>query len=364
MKCEVLLGRLGGLMMPELMAALLDGEASPTLRAKASDLMYSSGGRPDRYRLHTPPGARPTTASRRLQRLEDDRLRRWWTDARLGYEEVSAPARYLWHSWTRTAYGRWLGKVLRCDFGVSLDHQRPVADLVAERLPRTLLVQGGALLVIFLVGIPLGVVSGLRRGSVMDRALSVIGLGFFAAPRFWLATLALVLFGSLFPIVGLRDVEVARAIEAGSLSAWSWRALLDLAHHLVLPVLVSAAAATVVVARHVRGSVDDVVDRPWVRAAKSRGLSRARVLRRHVLRPSLSPVLTLLGILVPGLVAGSVVVESVFGIPGMGQLAFQSALSGDVPVVMAMVTLSALATLLGYLLADVAHALLDPRTLS
>jgi len=175
------------------------------------------------------------------------------------------------------------------------------------------------------------------------------------------ATLLVLGMGGVFPMNGMRSPEIDRAVFSGALSPWSWTAMTDLAWHCVLPVFVLAYGGTAVLQRFARASVLETLREPWVRAARARGVSERLVLRRHVLRPALTPLITLFGVLLPGLVAGSVVVESIFGIPGMGLLAWEAVLGHDVPVVMAVVTLSAVATMFGYVISDLLYAWADPR---
>jgi peptide/nickel transport system permease protein len=255
-------------------------------------------------------------------------------------------------------YADWLGRVASLDFGRSLVDERPVRALLAEALPRTLLLTLLALLLTYAVAIPLGLYGGLRAGSAGDRLLTTLVFIFFSVPPFWTALVLIVLFGGgnlldLFPIRGLHSPGAEEMSAAG-------RAL-DLAWHLVLPVLCLTLPAVARVSRFQRAAVLEVKHSPHLRTARAKGLPRRAVLRRHLLKASLLPVLTLISLDLPWLVGGSVIVERIFSIRGMGLLAFDAILRRDYPVIMGVVSLAALTTMLGILLADLAHAWVDPR---
>jgi peptide/nickel transport system permease protein len=190
-----------------------------------------------------------------------------------------------------------------------------------------------------------------------------------ATPEFWVATLALVWLCSdahwhVFPVSGLLSPEVADAVRAGTLSAFAPRVLLDAAHHLVLPVLVLVFPAWVVVARHVRAAAIEALGSRFVTAARARGLPRRRILFVHVLRSCAPPIIALFTSVLPGLVTGSILIEFVFGLEGMGLLSLEAASRRDFPVGMAILTLVGLVMVLAHVLADVLHAVADPRTRS
>jgi peptide/nickel transport system permease protein len=218
------------------------------------------------------------------------------------------------------------------------------------------------MVLMFAVGVPFGVWAGLRPGGMPDRVITGTGFLLYAAPAFWLGTLLLLGLGGTFPMDGIRTVAIDRAIDQGEISMWSLSALKDLAWHLVLPVFVLAYGGAAVISRYARTGVAEASTQPFVRAARARGLREGRVIRTHILRCGLLPLATLLGSLLPSLVGGSVVVERIFVIPGIGLLAWDAVMEQDVPVVMAVVTLTGILTMIGYLLSDLIYAWADPRS--
>ncbi len=255
-------------------------------------------------------------------------------------------------------YARWVGKVVRLDFGRSLHDHRPVAELLAEALPRTLLLTLLALLLAFGLAIPMGVQGAVREGSWLARLASGGLFMAYAMPSFWVAVMALLFFSSprflgWLPFQGLTSEGFAALSGPGKLA--------DLAAHLVLPVGCLAYPTLAVVAVQVRSAMRAALAQDYVRAARARGIPERRVVYRHALRNSLLPLTTLLGLTLPSLVGGSVVVERVFGIPGMGLLAFDAISNRDYPVVMGVATLIALVTMISVLGADLLYAVADPR---
>lgn len=255
-------------------------------------------------------------------------------------------------------YLRWVGKVVTFDFGRSLHDHRPVAELLAEALPRTLLLATLSLLLAFGLAIPLGVQGALKEGTLAARTLSGGLFAIYAMPSFWVAVMALLVFSSprflgWLPFQGLTS-DGFDALGFGG-------KLVDLASHLVLPVACLAYPTLSVVAVQVRSAMRAALGQDFVRAARARGIPERRVIYGHALRNSLLPLTTLLGLTLPSVVGGSVVVERVFGIPGMGLLAFDAIANRDYPVVMGVATLTALVTMLSVLLADVLYVVADPR---
>lgn len=254
-------------------------------------------------------------------------------------------------------YLRWLGKVVRLDFGVSLHDGRPVRAQLSEALPRTLLLSSLALLLAFGVAIPLGAVLAVRHGRPLARAVSAGLFVAYALPGFWVAVMVLLALATdrgvpIFPLQGLSSLPQ---------SAPPLDRLADLAWHLVLPVCCLAYPLGVVLTRHVKAAMREALGQDYVRAARARGVPERVVIFRHALKNSLLPLVTMLGLALPQLIGGSVVIERVFGIPGMGLLAFDAIGYRDYPVVMGIATLSALVTLVSVLLADLLYAAVDPR---
>ncbi len=254
-------------------------------------------------------------------------------------------------------YGVWLARLATLDLGRSFVDERPVAELLAEALPRTLLLTGLALLLTYLLSVPLGVASAVYRGRWWDRWSSGALFLLYSTPPFWMALVLLSLLASgpdaLLPLRGL----ATPGLEEAPLVT---RAL-DVGRHLVLPVLCLAYPALARTSRFQRNATLEVLQQDFVRTARAKGLGRAQVLRRHVLKNSLLPVVTLLSLDLPYLVGGSVIIEQIFTVRGMGYLMFQAILRRDLPVVMGVVALVALVTMVAVLLADLACAWLDPR---
>jgi peptide/nickel transport system permease protein len=251
-------------------------------------------------------------------------------------------------------YGRFVMNVARGDLGWSLSRSAPVRRVLATALPNTIILTGSALLLGLLGGIALGAWEGWRPQSALARAADRAGLVVLAVPEFVLALLLVLgpaLALDLFPVGGIRDDFAPTGL----------RGLLDRLHHLALPTLALATILTAVVARHQRAAMAAVREREFVRAARARGLGEGRIFFRHALRNALVPVLTLAGVLIPSLFGGAVLVETVFGWPGMGRLTVDAVLSADYHLVVGCVLVSSLAVVTGSLLADLAVLWADPR---
>ena len=254
-------------------------------------------------------------------------------------------------------YIRWVGRLALLDLGVSFStDRRPVADKILERLPITILLNVLSMLLILVVAIPLGVLSAVRQDSLFDRVAGVIVFIGFAVPTFWLALLLMILFGvhlGWLPISGIRSLN-SEYLPPGM-------ALWDLIKHLVLPVLLAAFGGLAGLSRYMRANMLEVIRQDYILTARAKGLSERAVIYRHALRNALLPVITILGLSVPGLIGGSVIFETIFAIPGMGQLFYMAVMARDYPVVMGILFIGAVLTLLGNLIADVSYALADPR---
>ncbi|MEW6719694.1 MAG: ABC transporter permease [Thermodesulfobacteriota bacterium] len=254
-------------------------------------------------------------------------------------------------------YGRWLKKMAVLDFGDSFSPDgRKVWDKIRERIPVTLGINILSMTLIFLVAVPLGIYSAVRKGSVFDRVTTVTVFTGFAIPSYWLALLLMILFGvklGWLPISGLVSMEHDSLTLAGR--------LLDRARHLVLPVFIAGFTGLAGISRYMRSNMLEVIRQDYVATARAKGLPERKVVFRHAVRNALLPVITILGLSVPELLGGAVIFETIFAIPGMGQLFFQGVMSRDYPLVMGMLTIGAFLTLLGNILADVGYAMADPR---
>ena len=254
-------------------------------------------------------------------------------------------------------YVSWLKKLIRGDLGTSFssDH-RPVADKILERLPITIAVNLLSLILIIAVALPIGVISAVRQDSLFDKVMSVIVFIGFAVPTFWLALLLMIFFGihlGWLPISGLRSLNYEY------LSVWEQ--LVDLAAHLVLPVFISAFGGLAGLSRFMRANMLEVIRQDYILTARAKGLSERQVIYKHALRNALLPAITILGLSIPGLIGGSVIFETIFAIPGMGQLFYMSVMARDYPTVMGILLIGAVLTLAGNLMADISYAAADPR---
>jgi peptide/nickel transport system permease protein len=266
-------------------------------------------------------------------------------------------------------YARWLGATLRGDLGTSFAQQRPVATILGEALPPTLALGGASLALSYLIGVAIGTAQavlrarGDRRGRAADAALTVATTAAYAAPSFWVALGLIALFtaGAArwgFP-AALRLPAFGLADPAGQLTGWA--ALADRVRHAILPVSVLALVGAAGVARYARTAVADALDGDFVRTARAKGLAPRAVFGRHALAVALPPLVVLLALSLPGVVAGSVFVESVFAWPGMGRAMVQAIAARDYPVVLGATVLYAALTIGANLAADLALPRLDPR---
>ena len=254
-------------------------------------------------------------------------------------------------------YFIWLNKFVRFDFGDSFATDgKKVTEKIGERLPVTIGLNVLSMFFIFLIGLPLGVASAYLRNSFFDRAATVVVFIGYAVPTFWLALICMYLFGvqlGILPISGLTSYNYDTLSPLGK--------FFDLSKHLILPVSISVFGALAGISRFARSSTLEVLGEEYITAARARGISERTVLFRHALKNALLPVVTILGLSVPGLIGSSVIFESVFSIPGMGQLFYMSVMMRDYPTIMGILVIGALLTLIGNFIADVAYAFIDPR---
>jgi len=253
-------------------------------------------------------------------------------------------------------YADWLKRFVTFDFGRSYTDDRQVSEKIAERLPVTVLINALALILILGVGIPLGVISAVKRGSLWDRLTTIFVFIGFSTPEFWLALLLMSLFGinlGWLPISGIRSLDFEYFSITGK--------ALDISRHLILPVFLSAFGSLAGISRYMRTSMIGVIGQDFIRTARAKGLDEYAVIYKHALKNAVLPVITLIGLSIPGLIGGSVIFESIFAIPGMGRLFYESVMARDYPVIMGVLSIGAVLTLLGNLLADIAYYYADPR---
>ncbi|MDQ7032907.1 MAG: ABC transporter permease [Desulfonauticus sp.] len=254
-------------------------------------------------------------------------------------------------------YINWLKRIIHFDFGYSLsgDH-RPVWDKIKERLPLTLALNLISMFFIFILAIPLGILSAVYADSWFDKLTTIFVFIGFSVPGFWLALLLMLWLGiycPIFPISGLTSLNFSE------LSFWG--KLWDLANHLALPVMVFTFTGLAGLSRYMRSSMLEVLGQDFILLARAKGLPYKIVILKHALKNALLPVITILGLSVPGLIGGSVIIESIFALPGLGQLFYQAVMARDYPIILGNLVLGAILTLVGNLLADLGYFLADPR---
>jgi len=251
--------------------------------------------------------------------------------------------------------GAYLWSLARLDLGWSVSFSRPVGTLIAERLPNTLLLMGSAIALSFGLGSALGIVAGARPGSIRDRALSIASLALYAVPGFWLGLVLTVIFAIELRWLPLSGIETIASGKSGFARAG------DIALHLVLPVAALGFIYLALYLRTMRAAMAEVWRLDFVLAAKARGLPRSRIVLAHVARNALLPVVTVLGVQSATMIGGSVVIETVFSIPGIGRLAQEAVGSRDTPLLIGIIIVSALMVTAINLAVDLVYALLDPR---
>ncbi len=253
-------------------------------------------------------------------------------------------------------YVDWLKRFIKLDFGKSFVDGRKVIDKIIERIPITLTINILSLILIFLVAIPIGILSATRQYSLFDKLSTVFVFVGFSTPTFWLALLLMILFGvnmGILPISGIQSIDVS---EMGPFDR-----LIDWIKHLIMPVGVSAFGGIAGLSRYSRSSMLEVIRQDYIKTAKAKGLPESVVVFRHAFRNALMPIVTILGLSVPGLIGGGVIFETIFAIPGMGQLFYSSTMSRDYPTIMGILVIGAILTLFGNLIADISYAMVDPR---
>lgn len=266
---------------------------------------------------------------------------------------------WKWYG-TKNRYHRWMSGLVTGDFGLSFDDKLPVGSKLRRALFWTLSLNLSAFLLSFLIAIPIGVHSALRKGGRFDRFFTIFLFGLYSLPRFWVATILVVFFTSgvyagwmdLFPSIGLGEV----AADASWVERFWVRA-----SHLLLPVICQTYGLVAFFTRQMRGGMLDVIRQDYIRTARAKGLPEGTVVWKHAFRNSLFPVITVLASIFPAAIAGSVVLEFIFSIPGMGLLTYDAIFAQDWPVVFSVLILGALLTMLGIWVSDLLYGLADPR---
>jgi peptide/nickel transport system permease protein len=252
--------------------------------------------------------------------------------------------------------GVYLGKVLHADLGYSYFFNLPVSQLIAQRVPATLLLVISAVLLAFVVGTTLGVLASRKPNGLLSQAITVLSLVGFAAPVFWMGIMLVILFASVLPILPVSDMRSATSSSQGG-----WADMLDIAQHLVLPTVTLALVYLAQYSRLARSSMLDVLGADYIRTARAKGLAERVVLYKHALRNALLPVVTVLGLQFGNVMAGAILVETVFNWPGLGRLAFDSVLRRDYPTILGVLLFSSIVVVVMNQLTDFAYRLIDPR---
>lgn len=254
-------------------------------------------------------------------------------------------------------YWLWLKDLAHFNFGTSFSPDgRPVVGKILERLPVTLWMNAISLVLVFIIAVPVGIASARWQDSVFDRLTTVTVFILFAAPSFWVGLLGMIVLG-----VDLGWVPISGMSSFGAESWPFYLRVLDWGQHLAMPIVIGVLGALAGLSRYMRSSMLEVARQDYMTTARAKGVNEHAVFYRHGLRNALLPVVTILGLSVPGLIGGSVIMESLFAIPGMGKLFYDAVMMRDYPTIMGVLTIGALLTLLGNLLADLAYALADPR---
>ncbi|KPK44687.1 MAG: diguanylate cyclase [Nitrospira bacterium SM23_35] len=253
-------------------------------------------------------------------------------------------------------YFDWLVRFAKLDFGTSFVDGRTVTDKIAERIPITLSINILSMFIILVIAVPIGILSATKQYSLFDKLSTVFVFIGFSTPTFWLALLLMILFGvnmGILPISGIQSIDVSDMGPA--------ERLLDWVRHLILPVGISAFAGIAGISRYSRSSMLEVIRQDYIKTARAKGLNESKVIFKHAFRNALMPIVTILGLSVPGLIGGGVIFETIFAIPGMGQLFYSSTMARDYPTIMGILVIGAILTLFGNLIADISYAMVDPR---
>ena len=266
-------------------------------------------------------------------------------------------------------YGLWLKRMATLDFGTSFaTHQKPVfwqktdkdgnvtKGLIQEALPITLLINILGLIITLILAIPLGIIAARKYGAWQDKSITLFNFVGFSIPGFWLSLLLMYWLGVMnnwFPISGLHSINYDNLD--------TWGKVKDSVSHLFMPVIIPSVTGLAGITLFVKNGMLDVLFQDYITTARSKGLTERKVVYTHALRNALLPLITIVGLSIPGLIGGSVIAETIFAIPGMGKLFYDAVLMRDFPVIMGILTIGSALTLIGNLLADVAYAWADPR---
>ncbi len=309
----------------------------------------------------------PQALAQELSKKEDPiALPSWYED--LGHkvsmafhnQETDTPTfkAFEWTGKNTIFYFKWLATTAKLDFGFSSKDHRPVSTRIWEALPITLAINIITILIVYSVSIPLGVWSAVNKDRVLDKIVMIKLFILYSLPTFWIATLLLVFLAggeylNLFPLMGI--------LSDGAENLPWYRQWIDMAWHLALPVTAEVYGSFAFLSRFTRTNFLEVISQDYIRTARAKGLTEQKVLMKHALRNAMIPLITLMSTLLPALLGGSVIVEQIFSIPGMGMLSFEAVLGRDHNLIMGIATIGALLTLVSLLISDLLYVLVDPR---
>ncbi len=247
-------------------------------------------------------------------------------------------------------YVAWLKNVLKGDFGYSLINYRPVSHQIRERIPATLLLMGTSLITAIIFGITFGLIAAYNKNKWIDNIISIISYIGISIPSFWFAMILIVIFSQklrLLPSVGMHTIGI--------------NSTLDVIKHTIMPATVLSFQNFAVITRYIRSKAITEMKEDYVRTAIGKGISSRKVFGTHILKNTLLPIITIIGMSLPNLIAGAFITETIFGWPGMGRLGINAIFSFDYPLIMAITMISALMLILGNLIADILYGVVDPR---
>ena len=252
-------------------------------------------------------------------------------------------------------YFKWISEFISGNFGYSFQHHEPVSEIFADAIPNTLRLSLCVLFLQFTIGIPLGILSALKRHSIFDKVVNILLLILYSMPGFWVALIAILVFSlqlgwlpssqmnSLYPINGF------------------WNSLWDQIRHMILPAAILSLPLVTYTVRFVRSNVTDVLMQPYILTAKAYGLGKWKILSYYVLKNALLPLVTLIGVYLPFLLGGAVIIEYIFAWPGIGKITVDAIFARDIPIILASNFIAAMAVVSGNFLADILNRFVDPR---
>ena len=253
-------------------------------------------------------------------------------------------------------YVKWVGSFARGDFGYSFSQKRPIADIIKDTLPNTLLLSGVAMLIIFTLGILIGTIQAVRQYSLVDNVATVVAFFFYSMPSFWFGLMLILLLSYKLQWLPASQMTSVNYEFLPATEQW-----IDRLKHLLMPALALGIGAAAGVARYMRSGMLEQIHQDYVRTARAKGLSERVVIFKHAMRNALIPIVTLFGLYLPFLVGGSVLIETIFAWPGMGRLIISAIFQRDYPVVLASAFVLSIMVIVGNLVADILYSVVDPR---